>query len=111
MVLGQGRACVGLAAALLVACAADGAALDTDDVDGTGGTAGDEASTEPSATSGQPPSEWGPEQEYALRLGDEDVPPLTLSMRRDEVAELFGDRADEVLLIELDSTALLENTL
>lgn len=111
MVLGHGRACVGLAAALLVACAADDAALGTDGGDGTASTGGDDAPSGGSDTSGQPPSDWGPEQEYELRLGDDDVPPLTLSMSRDEVAELFGDRADEVLLLELDSTALLENTL
>ena len=71
----------------------------------------DDASTDEPETSGQPPSDWGPEQEYELRLGSEEVPPLTLAMSRDEVEELFGSRADEVLLMELDSTALLENTL
>lgn len=60
---------------------------------------------------GVEPSDFGPEEEFELRLGDDDPPPLMLEMNRDEVAELFGDRADEVLLTELDSTALLTNTL
>jgi hypothetical protein len=112
MVLGHGRAWVGLAAAMLVACADDGGIIETDGGLGTDGvTTDDAASGDPSDTSGTVPSDWGPETEYELRLGEDDVPPLTLSMSRDEVAELFGERAEEVLLLRLDSTALLENTL
>lgn len=112
MVLGHGRAWVGLAAAMLVACADDGGIIETDGGLGTDGvTTDDAASGDPSDTSGTVPSDWGPETEYELRLGEDEVPPLTLSMSRDEVAELFGERADEVLLLRLDSTALLENTL
>lgn len=48
---------------------------------------------------------------FELRLSDDSPPPLTLEMNKDEVAELFGDRADEILLLELDSTPLLTNTL
>ena len=76
--------------------------------------------TEPAAESsegttggetGVPPSDFGPETEFELRLNVEEAPPLVLEMNREEVTELFGDRADEVLLIELDSAALLRNTL
>jgi len=54
---------------------------------------------------------FGPEETFELRLNEETPPPLMLSMTREEVAELFGDTADEVLLLELDSTVLLVNTL
>lgn len=54
---------------------------------------------------------FGPEREFTLRLADDDVPPLSLSMNREEVAELFGERADDVLLLELNTTALLTNAL
>lgn len=59
-------------------------------------------------TSGPEPTS---ERFFELRLSDEAPPPLTLEMNKDEVAELFGDRADEILLLELDSTPLLTNTL
>jgi hypothetical protein len=36
---------------------------------------------------------------------------LLLQMNQQEVAELFGDKADEVLLLELDSTPLLDATM
>ncbi len=107
--LGYGRSTLGLtAAALLAGCGGEGQAADTDAATDTAAESGDEGSGD---TSGPAPSDWGPEAEYELRLGAQEVPSLTLSMNRDEVAELFGDRADEVLLLELDSTDLLVNTL
>ncbi|MBK6918253.1 MAG: hypothetical protein IPH07_12725 [Deltaproteobacteria bacterium] len=57
------------------------------------------------------PDGFGPEQTFELRLNDDLPPPLVLDMSRDEVAELFGDRADEVLLLELDSSVLLTEAL
>ncbi|MCA9708490.1 MAG: hypothetical protein KDK70_21755 [Myxococcales bacterium] len=48
---------------------------------------------------------------FELRLSDAPSVPLTLEMSKDEVAELFGERADEILLLELDATPLLTNTL
>jgi hypothetical protein len=56
-------------------------------------------------------AEFGPETELALRITDDAPPPLVLQMGRDEVAELFGDVAEEIELLELDSTPLLTNTL
>lgn len=53
----------------------------------------------------------GPEAVFELRLADDASASLTLEMNKDEVAELFGDRAEEILLLELDSTPLLTNTL
>jgi hypothetical protein len=50
------------------------------------------------------------ERIYELRLHD-DPPPVTLELSREEVAAVFGDRAREVLLIELDPTALLTESL
>lgn len=57
------------------------------------------------------PGEFGPEESLELRISADDPPPLVLEMDRGEVTELFGDRASEVLLLELDSTTLLTETL
>ncbi len=48
---------------------------------------------------------------FELRLNEVPPPDLELSMDRDEVTELFGSAASEILLLELDSTTLLNNTL
>ncbi len=91
-------------------------ACSDDDVDGTGsgdaGTGetagdgdGDEAGTDSDG------AEFGPESELTLRITDESPPDLVLQMGRDEVAELFGDVAQEIELLELDSTPLLTNSL
>ncbi len=47
---------------------------------------------------------------YTLRLHDA-PPPLALNMNREEVAELLGDVADEIVLLELDTEPLLRNAL
>jgi hypothetical protein len=73
--------------------------------DATGGAeTGDEGPTEE-------PGEFGPEQTFELRVVDDPPPPLVLEMDRDEVAELFGATAHDVLLLELDTAPLLTNTL
>jgi len=54
---------------------------------------------------------FGEEQGFELRLNEATPPPLPLEMDRDEVAELFGDTAKDVLLLEVESTDLLTNTL
>lgn len=74
---------------------------------GTGGTA--DGGSEGVDGSGGPPV--GPEATFELRISDAAPAPLHLEMSRDEVAELFGDRAGEILLLELDSTPLLTSTL
>lgn len=83
-----------------------------DDV-GDDGTAGSTGGTADGGSeedeSGGPPV--GPEATFELRIADAAPAPLTLEMDKDEVAELFGDRADEILLLELDSTPLLTSTL
>jgi hypothetical protein len=68
---------------------------------------GDSADVE----TGDDPSDFGPEQTFELRLNEDEPPPLVLEMDRQEVAELFGDRADEILLVEIDSTVLLTESL
>lgn len=67
------------------------------DGDGDGDTEGD--------------AEFGLETELTLRLTDDAPPDLVLQMGREEVAELFGDVAKDIELLELDSTPLLTNTL
>ncbi|MEO8179842.1 MAG: hypothetical protein ABI895_13500 [Deltaproteobacteria bacterium] len=57
------------------------------------------------------PDEFGSEQTYELRLNDDPPPVLRLDMNRDEVATLFGERAREVGLVEIDLTALLTESL
>jgi hypothetical protein len=54
---------------------------------------------------------FGPESEYQLRLNEEAPPPLALKMNREEVAELFGDAADDINLLEVPTTQLLINQL
>jgi hypothetical protein len=85
----------------------DEATVGGTDTNPTGGT--DDGQTESADESGGPPV--GPEATFELRITDATPAPLTLEMNREEVAELFGDRADEILLLELDSTPLLTNTL
>ncbi len=54
---------------------------------------------------------FGAEEEFNLRLNDTPVPPLSLEMNREQVSELFGDTSKEILLVEVDSTPLLTNSL
>lgn len=84
----------------------------------TSGGATDSAGTETADGSGSddgaddtegPPV--GGEAMFELRLADGDPAPLVLEMNKDEVTELFGDAAEDILLLELDSQALLTNTL
>lgn len=99
----------------LLAVAGGGCGSSAGRGDGTGGgTDGDPTGTEGGQTdgvdeTGGPPV--GPEATFELRINDQVPAPLTLEMNKDEVTELFGDRADEILLLELDSTPLLTNTL
>jgi hypothetical protein len=71
-------------------------------------TGADETGTEGPT---EEPGEFGEEQTFELRIDDTSPPPLVLEMNRDEVAELFGDSAHDVLLLELDTEPLLTNTL
>lgn len=77
---------------------------------GTGST-GEPTTTGELPTTGEAPGEFGEEQEFELRLNDDPVPPLKLAMNKQEVTELFGDTAKEILLVEVESETLLENTL
>jgi len=54
---------------------------------------------------------FGEEKEFSLRLNDTPVPPLSLEMNREQVTELFGDTSKEILLVEVESTPLLTNSL
>lgn len=94
-----------------LACAGGGG---TDDGTGSGSTSAGSstgsATDEPTSTTGAP-NGFGPEQEFALRLNDAPVPPLGLSMNKSETAELFGDTAKDILLVEVESEALLKNSL
>jgi hypothetical protein len=91
----------------LVSCGPAGQRAGTGE---TGSSTGDGSGSADSGTTGDD-GQFGPEQTFELRLNDDPPPPLVLDMNRDEVTELFGDRADEVLLIELDSTTLLTESL
>ncbi len=90
-----------------VGCGGDKA---TDDEVGDGGTA-DETGTAGETGETGSSAEFGVEREFTLRITDEAPPSLSLEMNREEVAELFGDVASEIKLLELDSTPLLTNTL
>lgn len=54
---------------------------------------------------------FGEEQDYPLRLNEAPVPPLQLSMNRQEVADLFGDEAASIRLLSIDPSPLLTGTL
>jgi hypothetical protein len=54
---------------------------------------------------------WEAEREVELRLNEVVPPTLQLDLDRDEVSDLFGPVADDILLLELDSTPLLTNAL
>lgn len=69
------------------------------------------AGTDAPTTTGGGEDAFGPEQEFELRLNDDPVPPLKLSMNKAEVAQLFGDKAGDILLVEVESKTLLENSL
>jgi hypothetical protein len=80
-----------------------------DEVGEASGTA-DESGTAETGDSGST-AQFGEEREYTLRITDTAPPPLVLEMGQAEVAELFGDVAADIQLLELDSTPLLTNTL
>jgi hypothetical protein len=71
------------------------------DGDGTGDGDGD----------GDGDEGWSAEQEIPLRINDNEPSDLNLHLDKDDVGELLGPVAEEILLIELDSTPLLTNTL
>ncbi len=77
----------------------------------TSGTTGDLPTSGGSEVPTGEADDFGPEEEFSLRLNDTPVPPLKLSMNKAEVAELFGATAQEIQLIEVESKALLTNTL
>lgn len=54
---------------------------------------------------------WGPGEELTLRLTEVTPPTIRLDLDRDEVADLFGDRASEVVMLELDPLPMLRATL
>jgi hypothetical protein len=75
----------------------------------TGTTSG---STTTASSSGDPTSSSGTtgepgEAQYTLRLNDDPPEPIDLSLDKQGVLDLFGERAEELLLIELDSTPVL----
>ena len=98
-------------AALALGCGAAGSMRESGDAGDTGDTEAGDGGDGSAGDDGEDPGEFGAEETYELRLNEDPVPPLTLQMNQAEVAELFGDKADEVLLLELDSTPLLTHTL
>ena len=58
-----------------------------------------------------PPPNPDGEREYTLGVDPDPPPPVVLDMNRDEVRELLGSVADEILLLELDSYPFLVNAL
>jgi hypothetical protein len=94
---------------LLTACGDDRGGGATVGNEGTDGETGAETGNEAGDSGGD--EDFGPETALTLRISDDAPPPLQLDMGREEVAELFGDVADEIDLLELDSTPLLINTL
>jgi hypothetical protein len=100
-----------------IGCGGDGTAASADGTgSGSEGSAGESGSGEDAGEGGNTGTdgadfEWSSLDEYELRIDDTSPPPLMLEMDEAEVAELFGDVADDILLLELDSTPLLVNAL
>jgi hypothetical protein len=94
------------ASALCVAASGCGA---RDGADGDGSSGIDDAGE--SGETGDGDTGFGDEEEYQLRLNDEEPPPLKLEMNKEEVAELFGDSASDINLLEVPTTQLLLNQL
>jgi len=66
---------------------------------------------EPPTTTGETITTWSAEREFTLRIEDTLPPKLDLAMSKDEVADLLGPVAEDVLLMELDSEPLLTDAL
>lgn len=92
--------------AFTLACGDDSIGADGAGEAETGDTVGDGDGDESGGD-----AEFGPETELTLRIDDQSPPDLVLEMGREEVAELFGEVAEEIELLQLDSTPLLTNTL
>jgi hypothetical protein len=95
----------------LTACNGDDTATSATDSDTTTGgeTTGSTTDVDPTATTGTPSA--GPTR-YFLRIDDEPVPDVVLEMDKEKALEVFGEAAArDLVLIEVDSTPLLENAL
>ena len=79
--------------------------------DGTGGTLPTTGDATTDTPTGGGADDFGPESEFVLRLNDMPADPLQLNMNKAEVAELFGDTAKDIALIEVESKTLLTKTL
>ncbi|MBK7825841.1 hypothetical protein [Nannocystis sp.] len=79
--------------------------------DGTGGTLPTTGDATTDTPTGGGADDFGPESEFVLRLNDKPSDPLQLNMNKAEVAELFGDTAKDIALIEVESKTLLTQTL
>ncbi|MCA9688306.1 MAG: hypothetical protein KC636_01765, partial [Myxococcales bacterium] len=83
----------------------------TDTASGTDPSAGPSTGDDTDPTGSTGDDGFGDEDEYELRLKLEPNKPLELEMNKEQARELFGETAKEILLIEVDTTNLLVNTL
>ena len=54
---------------------------------------------------------WSAEKRYTLTINDDPPAPVELSLDRDEVEQLLGPAADDLVLLELDAAPFLTNAL
>lgn len=104
--------CLSLAVGCSGGASGDGPATFTGGEAGSG-EAGESGSSEGGSGTGDDGSafEWTQVDEYELRIDDSPPPPVMLNMNRQEVDDLFGEVAEDIKLLDLDSTSLLVNTL
>jgi len=57
------------------------------------------------------PEDFGDEREFELRLNAAPAEPLKLTMDKQQAQDLFGEYARDILLLEVDTTPLLVNSL
>lgn len=71
----------------------------------------DDPDTDPVVVDTDTSDGWALQQELTMRLTEIDPPRLVLDLDQQAVADLFGEQASEVVMLELDPVPLLTNTL
>lgn len=100
-----------LPASLLLACTPDVPSV-TDSESGSSGSTGEPTTTAgPSSTTEEPVAPEIPEGRYVLRIDDTRPPDVGVELDKAHALELFGDSAKDIKLLEVDSTALLNEVL
>ncbi len=103
---------IALAASMILSACGDSTPGDSRGTDSaTDGTTDGTPGTSEGGSSGEDPGQFGDEKEYELRLSPPPSTPLELALNKEDSLELFGEAAKDILLLEVDTSDLLANTL